>query len=64
MAEKFIIMIKDGVKLPGDHPDAVAAHEAIGWVVLAEVEKPIKPETKATDNDTVPKSAGHGKNKK
>ncbi len=61
MAEKFITMIKDGVKLPGVHPAAVAAHEAIGWVVLAEVEKPIKPETKAADNDTVQKPAGRGK---
>jgi hypothetical protein len=57
MAEKFVTMIKDGVTLKGVHPDAVPAHEAIGWVVLAEAEKSVEPETKAADNDTARKPA-------
>jgi hypothetical protein len=57
MNDKFVTMIKDGVKMPGVHPDAVAAHIAIGWVVVVEkVEKSIEPENKAADNDT-PKRA-------
>jgi hypothetical protein len=53
MAEKFVTMIKDGVKMPGVHPDAVAAHIAIGWTVVVEkTEKSIEPENKAADNDT------------
>ena len=71
MSEKFVTLIKEGVKLHGVHPDAVPGHKAIGWEVFAEpeAEKPVKPEgkksvepeSKAADNDTATKGKGKGK---
>lgn len=60
MSEKvlFVTMIHkvSGVKISGVHPDAVPAHEAIGYVVLEpEAKKQVEPEIKAADNDTAHK---------
>jgi hypothetical protein len=58
MAEKFVTLIHKvtGEKISGVHPDAVAAHEAIGYVVVTEEPKSVEPVAKAADNDTAPKS--------
>lgn len=58
MSVKFVKMIKDGVTMSDVHPDAVAAHEAVGWVIVPEpvTKKPVEPEDKTADNDTVTKT--------
>jgi hypothetical protein len=45
MSTKFVNMIHkvSGETISGVHPDAVPAHEAIGWVVVLEAEKTVEP---------------------
>jgi lactam utilization protein B len=45
----WVSMVKDGVMIHGVHPDAVKAHEAIGYV-LVPVEKSIEPADRSADN--------------
>ena len=59
MSDKYVTMFNPvtGIKITGVHVDAVPAHEAIGFQVVAEAEKPVKAEAKAADNDTARKKS-------
>jgi lactam utilization protein B len=50
-AEKgnWVSMVKDGVMIHGVHPDAVPAHEAVGYKLVL-VEKSIEPAHRSADN--------------
>jgi hypothetical protein len=63
MSEKFVTMQhkRTGAVIRGVHPDAVPAHEAIGYEVIPEPEKPVKVEAKAADNDASKKGKGKSK---
>ncbi len=45
----WVSMIKDGITIHGVHPDAVPAHEAIGYK-LVPVEKSIEPADRTANN--------------
>ena len=65
MPTTFVTMIHKITQavITGVHPDAVPAHEAVGYVVAPEAEKSVEPEAKAADNDAGKKPAGKGKAK-
>ncbi len=55
----WVSMVKDGITIEGVHPDAVPAHEAIGYK-LVPVEKSIKPADHTATLDEGAKTANNG----
>ena len=58
MSKKFVTMKHKhtGAVITGVAEAAIPAHEAIGYAVVVETEKPVKSEAQAADNDTAKKS--------